>query len=274
MNPVQHYSRTMKRILTALIIAFSTLTAGAQSLSTLYKAALALQGAYKVYQAYTITDEQLAQYMRGTMEEMDATNKVCAESSAYTQRLKRLTRGMTNADGIRLNFKVYEGSQTANAFASPDGSVRVYSRLMDVMSDDELLGILGHEMGHLAHRDSKKAYRTALVASAVRDGLMMDDGTVGQLAASALGDVGEAMLTTKYSRDQERGADDYGYEYLKSHNVNPWAMAKAFEKLKALQNDRSGKYARAITTLLSTHPDLDERIERMSKRAKSDGYKR
>lgn len=263
----------MKRLLTLLIIALTTLTTSAQSLSTLYKTAMALQSAYKVYQAYTITDEELAQYMKGTMQEMDAQNKVSAESSAYTQRLKRLTRGMTTVDGIRLNFKVYE-SETANAFASPDGSIRVYSRLMDIMSDDELLGILGHEMGHLAHRDSKKAYRTALLASAVREGLMLSDGTVGQLASSVLGDVGEAMLTTKYSRDQERGADDYGYEYLKSHKVNPWAMAKAFEKLRTLQNDSSNRYARAIATLLSTHPDLDERIERMSKRAKQDGYKR
>lgn len=263
----------MRRFVTALLIALSTLTAGAQSLGTLYKTALVLQGAYKVYQAYTVTDEELAKYMRGTMQEMDATNKVSPEGSAYSTRLNRLTRGMTSVDGIRLNFKVYE-SQTANAFASPDGSVRVYSKLMDIMSDDELLGILGHEMGHLAHRDSKKAYRTALIASAVRDGLMMDDGTVGQLASSVLGDVGEAMLTTKYSRDQERKADDYGYEFLKSHKINPWAMAKAFEKLRSLQNDRSGKYTRAISTLLSTHPDLDERIERMNKRAKQDGYKR
>ena len=263
----------MKRLLTVLLIALSTLTVGAQSLSTLYKAALALQGAYKVYQAYTITDEELAQYMKGTMQEMDATNKVSPEGSAYSTRLRRLTRGMTSVDGIRLNFKVYE-SQTANAFASPDGSVRVYSKLMDIMSDDELLGILGHEMGHLAHRDSKKAYRTALLASAARDGLMMNDGTLGQIASSVLGDVGEAMLTTKYSRNQERQADDYGYEFLKSHGHNPWAMAKAFEKLRTLQNDRSNGYARAIATLLSTHPDLDERIERMSKRAKSDGYRR
>lgn len=263
----------MRRFVTTLLIALSTLTVGAQSLSALYKTALALQGVFKVYQAYSVTDEDLAQYMRGTMQQMDATNTVSPEGSAYSIRLMRLTRGMTNVDGIRLNFKVYE-STTANAFASPDGSVRVYSKLMDIMTDDELLGILGHEMGHLAHRDSKKAYRTALVASAVRDGLMMDDGTVGQLAASVLGDVGEAMLTTKYSRDQERKADDYGYEYLKSHNVNPWAMAKAFEKLQSLQNDRSGKYTRSISTLLSTHPDLDERIRRMSKRAKDDGYRR
>lgn len=265
----------MKRTLTVLCLALtcsfgSVSTASAQSAQSLLRI---LQGAAKVYQAVTITDEELAQYMAKTIAEMDQQNHVSAANSAYSQRLNRLTRGMTSVDGIRLNFKVYE-SQTANAFASPDGSVRVYSKLMDVMTDEELLGILGHEMGHLAHRDSKKAYRTALLASAARDGLMLSDGRLGQLAASTLGDIGEAMLTTKYSRDQERAADDYGYEFLKSHRINPWAMAKAFEKLKALQNDNSTATVKAIATLLSTHPDLDERIKRMSDRATKEGYRR
>lgn len=269
----------MKRIFPTLLLvlllpfASGSVTAEAQSLSTLYKIGRAVSGAVKVYQAYSITDEELSEYMAKTMQEMDRKNKVCSESSEYTVRLRRLTRNMKSVDGIPLNFKVYQSSE-ANAFASPDGSVRVYTKLMDIMSDDEILGILGHEMGHLAHRDSKKAYRTQLLASAARDGLMMSDGTIGQIAASSLGDLGEVMLTTKYSRKQETAADDYGYEYLKDHGVNPWAMAKAFEKLKALQKDKTGGYAQAITTLLSTHPNLDERIKRMSDRAKKDGYTR
>lgn len=266
----------MKKHLITLLLALATIPASvsAQSLSTLYKAALALQGAAKVYQAYTISDQDLAEYMKKSMREMDAQNNVAPASNAYAQRLARLTRGLNSVDGIPVNYKVYINSTTANAFASPDGSVRVYSKLMDIMTDEELLGILGHEMGHLAHRDSKKAFRTQLLASAARDGLMMNDGTVGQLAASSLGSIGEAMLTTKYSRNQEKAADDYGYDFLKTHGINPWAMAKAFEKLKKLQNDNSSATVRAITTLLSTHPDLDERIKRMSDRAKSDGYRR
>lgn len=265
----------MKRSLTVLCLALtcsfgSVSTASAQSLESILRV---ISGASKIYQAVTITDEELAQYMAKTMAQMDQENKVSAPTSAYSQRLNRLTHGMTSVDGIRLNFKVYE-SQTANAFASPDGSVRVYSKLMDIMTDEELLGILGHEMGHLAHRDSKKAYRTALLTSAARDGLMLSDGRLGQIASSTLGDIGEAMLTTKYSRDQERAADDYGYEFLKSHRINPWAMAKAFEKLKKLQNDNSSTTVKAIATLLSTHPDLDERIKRMSNRATKDGYRR
>ena len=53
----------------------------------------------------------------------------------------------SDVDGIPLNFKVYDVIDV-NAFACPDGSVRVFSSLMDIMDDDELLGVIGHEIGH------------------------------------------------------------------------------------------------------------------------------
>ena len=59
-------------------------------------------------------------------------------------------------------------SQNVNAFACPDGSVRVFSSLMDMMTDEELLGVIGHEIGHVAHKDSKKRFRTALLTSALK----------------------------------------------------------------------------------------------------------
>ena len=42
---------------------------------------------------------------------------------------------------------------------------------MDIMSDEELLGVIGHEVGHVAHKDSKKGFRTALLTSALKDGI-------------------------------------------------------------------------------------------------------
>ena len=62
---------------------------------------------------------------------------------------------MTDVEGIPLNFKVYYVIDV-NAFACADGSVRIFSSLMDIMTDDELLGVIGHEVGHVAHKDSKK----------------------------------------------------------------------------------------------------------------------
>ena len=72
---------------------------------------------------------------------MDTHNQVCADDNEYTIRLKKLTEGLTDVEGIPLNFKVYYVIDV-NAFACADGSVRIFSSLMDIMTDDELLGVI------------------------------------------------------------------------------------------------------------------------------------
>ncbi|MDE5694632.1 MAG: M48 family metalloprotease, partial [Alistipes sp.] len=115
----------------------------------------AIGGAAKVTQAATLTDAQMAAYVKEYIDWMDEHNPVCADDDPYTLRLNRLTEGLADADGIALNFKVYYVVDV-NAFACADGSIRVFSSLMDIMTDEELLGVIGHEVGHIAHRDSKK----------------------------------------------------------------------------------------------------------------------
>ena len=57
-----------------------------------------LTGAIKAGQAYMMTDEQLAEMVKGEVEEMDRQNEVCSDKSKYTQRLKRLTGSMKDAN--------------------------------------------------------------------------------------------------------------------------------------------------------------------------------
>ena len=129
-----------------------------------------LSGTVKAGQALTITDEDLAKVVRQQVIAMDRQNKVCGKNSKYTKRLKQLTKNMKDADGIKLSFKVYQTTDL-NAFACPDGSVRVFSALMDILDDNELLGVIGHEIGHVALRHSKKAWRSALLRSAASDAI-------------------------------------------------------------------------------------------------------
>lgn len=240
---------------------------------TLWKILKTAEAATKVYQATTITDQELANYMRQSMAIEDTKHKVCSSSNAYTVRLLKITKNMTGVNGLRLNFKVYYDTQTANAFASPDGSIRVYSKLMDIMTDAEILGVLSHELGHVACSHSKKAYRQQLLVSAARDGLMLNDGTIGDIAYSSLGSMGEYMVAMKFSRTQESEADNFAYNYLKKIGSKPTNMILALDKLR--QNSGSGssnKYARYLTTMVSSHPDLTSRIEALCAKAKKDGY--
>ena len=117
---------------------------------------------------------------------MDKHNPVLPEDNPYTQRLRKLTEGITDADGIPLNFKVYHVIDI-NAFACPDGSVRVFSSLMDIMSDDELMGIIGHEIGHVMKRHSKNAFRQSLLTGALKDAAGAANNTVAALTDSETG---------------------------------------------------------------------------------------
>lgn len=218
----------------------------------------------------TITDDQLIEIVGEEVREMDTKNKVCKAGSIYVKRLNLLTRNMTDAEGIELNFKVYQTTDI-NAFACPDGSVRVYSALMDILTDDELLGVIGHEIGHVALRHSKNAWKQALMRSAASDVVGSFSKTWNKLSNSYIGDLCGAALSAKHSRYHETEADDYGYEFLKENGKNPWAMGKAFLKLKELSQKKNSKYS-VLLQAFSSHPDFDERIRRMKEKAEEDGF--
>ncbi|MBD5350191.1 MAG: M48 family metallopeptidase [Bacteroides sp.] len=227
-------------------------------------------GALKAAKALTLSDADMAAYCKQSVEWMDAHNPVLPDNNPYTQRLKRLTEGITDADGIPLNFKVYDVVDV-NAFACPDGSVRVFSSLMDIMTDDELLGIIGHEIGHVVKRHSKNAFKHELMTGAVKDALAASNGTLAKLSDSQLGDLSASLIGAKYSQKQEKEADNCGYDFLVAHGKNPWGMVMAFEKFLNMESGAQSSY---INKMFSSHPDTKSRIEAMTKRCNKDGFKR
>lgn len=222
-------------------------------------------------QATTISDEQIQAYVHQYVADMDKKSNMLPISDPMSQRLAKLTSGLTEVDGIPLNFRVYD-QDIVNAFACADGSVRVYSGLMKVMDDDEVLGVIGHEIGHVAHKDTKKAFQHALLTSAALQGLTSGSNTLAKLSDSQLGAIGQEMIKANYSKKQESAADDYGYDFLKSHGKNPVAMAEAFKRLKELEGSEGPDNSNGLAQMFSSHPNLDKRIKNMEKRARKDGY--
>ena len=265
--------KLLSKIIILIAVAFcATVPAQAQFGKLINKKTIS--AAAKAAKAVTLTDEQMTEYVKEYIDWMDANNRVCKaddpQTAAYVARLDSLTEGLTSADGLPLNFKVYYVIDV-NAFACADGSVRVFSSLMDIMSDDELLGVIGHEIGHVAHHDSKNAFKQALLTSALKDAVGATSDKAAALTESQLGDLSEALVSATYSQKAEQAADDYGYEFLRDHGKNPRAMAKSFLRLKSLQEEQGVGKTSKINQLFSSHPDLDARIERMTKRANNDG---
>ena len=255
------FSRFLLISVAALMVAFNAPDAGAQ-----INLGKAISGAKKAVSAVTISDDEVKAYVHEYVQYSDKQNKVAADDDPYTVRLLKLTEGLTEVDGTPLNFKVYI-TDDINAFACADGSIRVYTGLMDLMNDDEVLGVIGHEIGHVAHKDTKNAFKNALLTSALFDGVGAVSKTARALTDSELGAIGEAMLNSKYSRKQESNADDYGYDFLKQNGKNPWAMAMAFQKLEELEG---GHNASAMQKMFSSHPATPNRVKHIVERCKKD----
>ena len=229
-----------------------------------------LQGGIYAVQALSLTDDQVAAYVHQYITQLDAQSEVLPESSPYTKRLRKIINSMDGVNEMPLNFKVYKTPEV-NAFACADGSVRVYSGIMDAMTDEELCGVLGHEMGHVALHHTRKQMQKQMLTSATLQGLASTSQKVAVLTDSQLGAIGEMVLNAKFSRNMETEADDYGYNFLCEAGKNPWTMVMAFEKLQKLSG---GSQSGPVTNIFSSHPDTATRIEHITRRCINDGYNR
>lgn len=252
-------------MLTAALLCAATVTNAQFNLKK------AISAGAKTVQAATLSDEQVAAYAQEYIDWSDANNPVCTGDDPYAVRLAKITETFDNTAG--LDIKAYRVTDV-NAFACANGSIRVFAGLMDIMSDEEILGVIGHEIGHFMNKDSKAGFQRALLSSALREGIGATGGTAAKLSDSQMGDLSQALVTATYSQKQEYAADNYGYDFLKSHGVNPWAMALSFEKLKKMEEEMGGDKTSKVQQLFSTHPDIVARTAAMASRAKADGFAR
>ena len=131
---------------------------------------------------------------------------------------------------MKLNFKVYETNEV-NAFACGDGSIRVYSGLMDAMTDDEVFAVIGHEIGHLKHADTKNMMKQAYRTAALKDAIGSISPTLENLTNSQLGAIATAYGEAQFSQKQEFAADEEAFNMCIANGRSPYAMYNALNKL-------------------------------------------
>ena len=221
-------------------------------------------------QALTISDAQIKQLCSQYMVESDGQNTILPADNSYTQRLDRIMARFHNISNLDLNYKVYQSS-TVNAFASGDGSVRVYTGLMDAMNDDEVFAVIGHELGHLINKDVRDAYRTAYLMVAARYGIAAYSQTAGAISQGFLGDLGQQLASNAYSRKQETQADETAFQFCIQNGVDPFAMYHALNVLVSLEGN--GGSSSKIAELMSSHPNTSKRATHIKQIAEAAGYK-
>lgn len=247
----------------ALIIMGMSMTASAQ-FGKKINLGKALQAGKDVATAITLSDADVAKMSREYMVWMDEHNPLTKPDTEYGKRLERLTGHIKEVDGLKLNFGVYEVIDV-NAFACGDGSVRICAGLMDVMTDDELMAVIGHEIGHVVHTDSKDAMKNAYLRSAVKNAAGSASDKVAKLTDSELGAMAEALAGAQFSQKQENAADNYGVEFCVKNNIDPYAMANSLTKLSKLSEGVAKPSY--LQKMFSSHPDTMKRIERAKAKA-------
>lgn len=205
------------------------------------------------FKGMTLSTSELQTQASLSAKQMDSENNVAPPNNKYSKRLAKLTKGLVFTDATPLNFQVYLADEI-NAFAMPDGTVRVYSGLMDVMKDDELVAVIGHEIGHIKFEHSLNQFKTAYLTTAARQAASAVGGTVGQLASSQYADMGTKFMSAQFSQSDELESDAYGIEILCQQNMDPYAAMRAQQVLLKHSGNGGG--------LFSSHPSSAERIEK------------
>lgn len=218
-----------------------------------------------LYKAGTVSDSDLKEMSKKLRAQQDAQANVAPANSSYTKRLNKLMENLSSVNGTPINYKVYMTPEV-NANATQDGSVRVYSGLMDKMNDDELRFVIGHEIGHVAEGHSLNKMRMAYATAAARAGAGAISPTAATISDSQLGSLGEEFMNAQYSQAQESNADAYAMNFLKKNNYNTAAAGSALRKL-ANEGGGSGGLAAAF---FSTHPDSMKRAEKMDQMARGE----
>jgi len=219
---------------------------------------ISIGGAMDAVKAVTLSNEDARALSLQAIKQYDGQNKVAPEGDKYSKRLAALTNKHTGEDGLKLNFKAYLIDEM-NAFATADGSIRFFSGLMDKLTDEELLFVIGHEIGHVKLEHSKKKMKTAYATSAARKSVAAAGGDLGSVAASQLGGLAEAMVNATHSRKEESASDGYGVEFMKKHGYDPVNAVSALKKLAELGDSSS---------LLASHPAPTKRAKAIKKKYK------
>lgn len=154
-------------------------------------------------------------------------------------------------------------NETANALALPGGHIVLFTGLIEtVTSENELMFVLAHELGHYAHRDHLHGVGRALVFMIASTLLFGPDSSIGSMLGSALN-----VTELRFSRKQETRADEFAVEMLDCLYGHVGGATDFFDKISKEENPSVfGHY-------FATHPENRRRMEHVAAHAENSGFK-
>ncbi|MGY6636053.1 MAG: M48 family metalloprotease [Erythrobacter sp.] len=214
-----------------------------------------LDSARDLAAAEMLTAEGMRPVFDQMSAQMDRENPLAPPNDPYARRLASLTEGLDNYDGLDLDIQTYLVPDV-NAFAMANGTIRIFSGLMDQFTDDEIRYVIGHEIGHVQRDHTRRRMQGALRKRAALGAAQGAGGTIGQLAGGELSQLFTQVIGAQHSQQHEREADDYALGFMRNNGYQPMAAVTALEKLG------SGSSGGGVPWL-QTHPSPQARARRM-----------
>jgi putative metalloprotease len=207
-----------------------------------------------VAQAVTLDENSVKHTASLAAKEMDSKSQIPAATNPYAVRLNNITSGLQNYRGMNFDFKVYLAPEI-NAFAMADGTVRVYSGLLDAMPDDQVLAVIGHEIGHVYHKHSYAQMQQRILTDSAFQAVVSVGGTIGELTQGQLGQLAYTAVNAQFSQQDELESDTFAVQLLHNLGKDPYSMKRAIQTLESNFGSDS--------SFLSSHPSNKKRVERI-----------
>ncbi len=195
-------------------------------------------------------------------------------SRAWVQRFADVSDRLAPVYGLPVPRLYVEKLNGPNASVSPSQNgvvMRISTDMLKLVGDDDdlMAAVIGHELGHVKAEHLTKGHDTQTAVSMIGAfaGLLLDldqakKGVNTQGLGQQLGAVGSGLVNAKYSRDQEREADDLGIKNMAAAGFNPEAPARLWKLMASQGGGGSGLW-------MSSHPSSTERFQTMQAMASS-----
>jgi len=186
------------------------------------------------------------------------------ELQAFVQARGTEMGKLSHRPNLEYHIKVVD-SPVVNAFAVPGGFIYLTRGIIaQLTSEAELIGILGHEMGHITARHSVSQQTKQQLGTLLLIGGMIASEKLATYAEQAM--QGMQLLFLSFSRDNEREADALGSEYATKLGYDGTKMAEFFQVLDKMNMASSQG---GVPTFLSTHPDPGDRYNSVIRNTKA-----
>lgn len=188
----------------------------------------------------------------------------------YVQTVGKRLAAVSHRPNMPYEFNVVNGSEM-NAYALPGGKISITRGMVTKLRNEaQLAAVLAHEIGHVSAMHHATFYTRQAVAGLLTGlgaSVLQASGTAGGDLLAQVGVLAANLVLMKYSRDQERQADELGMDYMVRAQYNP----AGYVQTMAMLQEEGKRQPSVLESFFSSHPLTTERIMASNQRLEQYG---